>query len=233
MLRTSLRSVAGPRRQHVCLPCLTRRSGGNVRVRQLHATPALRESGDAPVDASVKSDPVTESSAEVWVVLENNQLSRFAPGTSADIAFAEQVKQSPEEKNNPTPGPKRKPNVNITQKRAARKARKKATAEKRAARLQASATTKDKNAKPPKTAVQKVSQEELSEFLKKQKPKGDGSSTILEQLATAQKADKTTDRTTTRADQESMKNLAFILDSMHKKDTGSLSKEGLTLKRKC
>lgn len=30
-----------------------------------------------------------------------------------------------------------------------------------------------------------------------------------------------------------MKNLAFILDSMHQKDTGSLSKEGLTLKRKC
>ena len=144
------------------------------------------------------------------------------------------MKQSPEEKNTPPPVPsKKKPNVNITQKRSARKARKKATAEKRAARSQASATKTDKNAKPPKTAVQKVSQEELSEFLKKQKPKGDGSSTILEQLATAQKSDKTTDRTTTRADQESMKNLAFILDSMHKKDTGSLSKEGLHLKRKC
>lgn len=144
----------------------------------------------------------------------------------ADIAFA-QVKQSP------APG-KKKPNVhNITQKRAARKARKKATAEKRAARTQASATKKDKSVKPPKTAVQKVSQEELSEFLKKQKPKGDGSSTILEQLATAQKPDKTTDRTTTKADQESMKNLAFILDSMHKKDTGSLSKGGLNLKREC
>ena len=151
-----------------------------------------------------------------------------------DIAFA-QVKQSPEAKNESPPAPgKKKPNVhNITQKRAARKARKKATAEKRAARTQASATKKEKSAKPPKTAVQKVSQEELSEFLKKQKPKGDGSSTILEQLATAQKSDKTTDRTTTKADQESMKNLAFILDSMHKKDTGSLSKEGLSLKREC
>jgi len=47
MFRASLRSASDPLREHVCLSCLTRRFGGNIRSRPFHTTLLRRnEPGD-------------------------------------------------------------------------------------------------------------------------------------------------------------------------------------------
>lgn len=50
MFRASLRSVKDPLREHVCASCLTRRFGGNGRLRQFSGSAAFRaeSGGDAP-----------------------------------------------------------------------------------------------------------------------------------------------------------------------------------------
>lgn len=68
MFRASLRSASDPLREHVCLSCLTRRFGGNIRSRPFHTTFIRRnESGDgsaangtAQSNEPPKSTPVPE-----------------------------------------------------------------------------------------------------------------------------------------------------------------------------
>lgn len=71
MFRASLRSASDPLREHVCLSCLTRRFGGNVRSRPFHTTLIRRnESGDgqaASGTAQSNEPPKTISVPEVGI----------------------------------------------------------------------------------------------------------------------------------------------------------------------
>ncbi|KAI9934117.1 hypothetical protein AWENTII_000484 [Aspergillus wentii] len=83
MFRTSLRSVTGPLREHVCVSCLARRSGGCARLRQFYSTPSIRVSsggdpaGDVPLQDNSSSKYASASKKTHGI--KKNHISDIRP----------------------------------------------------------------------------------------------------------------------------------------------------------
>ncbi|ODM20416.1 hypothetical protein SI65_03469 [Aspergillus cristatus] len=218
MFRASLRSASDPLREHVCLSCLTRRFGGNIRSRPFHTTLLRRnEPGDGSAANGTAQSNAPPNSAPIP---ENKSILVEAKPPSPESTLKDEQKPAAQEEpgsETATQATQKTSKTSKGKKNTERKTRKAIARQARRAAIQE---------KERKRAEQAELRAKANQAKTKAKGKPDVLSAISKgpQLTPAQKL-----RTATNADRESAGNVAFLLNESHKRDTGSLNKEQVAL----
>lgn len=250
MFRASLRSIAGPR-GHVCLSCIARRYGGYPRVRLLHGTPAVRNESGGPqvllegvllnagipkevwMASNCSSDALRQNAD--FLVIKTNDSPENTENMSLDSSSGHDAQNPSRKKSKSQKGGDATEHISPEEARkAARRARKQEKQKLQRTLTKAENKRKDE-AKKAADELKKIMAEEKKKK-KEAKARPDEAAAFAKltkqsEIAHLEKSLKS--RTTTKADKENSSNMEFLLDEKHKKEVGSIDKEGLPLNRKC